>query len=190
MKGDECVMDAVMSEPPGTWKTSPRQIRVQTLKARSDCTPAGRCRWRSVTSQASPPRRGKCCRMSPWLLAWCQEWLEGKSLPAREANSPVNAAPRSGGDTACPWGSRESLRELCVVFCVGHQFAIIQLCSCIMQRQGVLASQVVSVALLSTPPLFNTQMWVMEKNFTLLLHNKILNGETESKVPPPPRAKQ
>lgn len=31
---DECIMDAMMPEPTGTLKTSPKQIRVQTLKAK------------------------------------------------------------------------------------------------------------------------------------------------------------
>lgn len=55
MKGNECIKDAMMLEPTSTWKTSPRQIRLQTLKAKSNCTATGGCSWRSMTSQATLP---------------------------------------------------------------------------------------------------------------------------------------
>lgn len=55
MKADEGIMDAMMPEPAGTQKTRPMQTGVQTLKAKSNCTAAGGCCWRSMTSQATLP---------------------------------------------------------------------------------------------------------------------------------------
>lgn len=67
-------MDAVTPEPAGTWKTSMRcKIRVQNLEARSDCTPAGRCCWRSVTSQATPPK----CRKMLWNTPLASSMVPG-----------------------------------------------------------------------------------------------------------------
>lgn len=133
-------MDVMMPEPTGTPKTSPKQIRVQTLKAKRTALLLEGVAGEVWHLRPRYPGPGKCCWMSPWVAAGWQKWVIGKPLPAREENSPVSAALCSSGDAACPWGSRESLRGLCVVFCLGHQFAIIQLCFHIMQRQRVLAS--------------------------------------------------
>lgn len=73
------------------------EIGVQTLQARSDHIPAGRCYRRSVTYPAASTR--KCYQMSPGC--W-KEWLEEKCLPlpAREAKTPVV-------ETQCVLGSVE-----------------------------------------------------------------------------------
>lgn len=100
-------------------KTSPRQITVQTLKAKAlllEGVAGGVWHLR-------PPHPGprQCC----WMPSWRQKWVVDKSLPSREGNSPVSAALWSNGDIPCPWGSRGSLRKPCAVSCLGHQFAII-----------------------------------------------------------------
>ena len=178
-----CVMDAVMPEPDGTWKTSPRQIKVQTWKGKSDCIPAGRCCWRSVTSQATLPR----CRKMLWDVPLASSMVPG--VAGRQVSACQGSKVPQCFCSAQWWGhgiflgeqrkSQGALRCISSRASVWHKPAVF-LYNAETRCSSLLSS--VSLALLSTPP-FSTHIcgW-WKKN--LLLHNKILRDREQSAPSP------